>query len=85
MKLKDFEKFRKEAPMLEREGQPPPASHNSRSLFSIGYGISAERLLEMFPLEDRPTVEEAQRLRDEFAKNFPTLEEKLRELRGRGR
>lgn len=35
----------------------------------------------MFSAEDRPTVEEAQRLRDEFAKNFPTLEEKLQELR----
>lgn len=38
-------------------------------------------MLEMFPLEDRPTVEEAQRLRDGFARSFPTLEEKLQELR----
>ena len=78
MKLKDFQKYRKPRP--EGQTEPPPESHNSRTLFGIGYGLSAARLLETFK-EDRLTVEEAQRLRDEFARDFPDLEETLEKIR----
>lgn len=77
MKPKDFEKFRMKAP------EPTPLASNlsTPAIFGTDYGMDTKSLLETFPPEDRPTVEEAQRLRDEFAKNFPTLEEKLQELR----
>lgn len=66
MKPKDFQKYRL-----------PLASE----LLRMNYDLNYKSLLDAVPPEDRPTVEEAQRLRDEFAKSFPALEEKLKELR----
>lgn len=77
MKPKDFAKYRLQA---RPEGQEP-----SPALLGMNYELDAKSLLQMFPLEDRPTVEEAQRLRDEFAKSFPSLEEELQKLRLKAR
>ena len=76
---KDFAKYRMKRP----EGQTLKSqdAFNESSLFGIGYGISADKLLEMFPLEDRPTVEEAQRLHGEFNRCFPALSWKIDEIR----
>jgi hypothetical protein len=65
--------------MKRPEGQSPAPTP---TLFGMGYGLDAKSLLDMVPLEDRPTIEEAhQRLRDQFAESFPSLEAELQKLR----
>ena len=77
MKLKDFQKYRKPRPEGHRTDEAPAAG---LSLFGMNYGLSK---LSFTPLreEDRLTMEEAQRLRDAFARDFPALEETLEKIR----